>query len=170
MKNQNGVVWGCGSRTRRSFPTLEPFHDGDTMVVCLLGGRPYHRNTYPRAIRDAGEQGHRTRASAKRGRATFRTNAELFGFRWMDAAVHRIIKGGTWNPQVVGLETDGGDANRRPCGKTVFPGVVLTTCCTSTVRAGRVQGLYAGCDRPRPLTFAAAPRRRLGDLPSRVCR
>jgi hypothetical protein len=89
------------------FPTLEPFHDDDARVD-VFWGPAIHWNTYLQRYvmlvnkakdESFGEEG-----------SYISYNAELSApTGW--SAPERIMKGGTWYPQVVGLEADGGDAS-----------------------------------------------------------
>ena len=88
------------------FPTLEPFHDGDPRVDAFWGPS-IHWNTYleryvmlvNRAKDESfGEEG-----------SYISYNAELSDpMGW--SPPERIMKGGGWYPQVVGLDANGGDA------------------------------------------------------------
>ena len=104
--DQRGRVWGMPQPTA-IFPTLEPFHDDDTRVD-VFWGPSIHWNTYlhrfvmlvNRAKDESfGEEG-----------SYISYNSDLsVPVGW--STPERIMKGGTWYPQVVGLEGDGGDAS-----------------------------------------------------------
>lgn len=104
--DERGVIWGMPQPTS-IFPTLEPFHDGDTLVDAFWGPS-IHWNTYLERYvmlvnkakdESFGEEG-----------SYISYNAELSDPMGWSSPV-RILKGGTWYPQVVGLEEDGGDAS-----------------------------------------------------------
>jgi len=104
--DQNGRIWELAQPTA-IFPTLEPFHDGNSEVDAFWGPS-IHWNTYleryvmlvNRAKDESfGEEG-----------SYISYNADLadpIGWSTPD----RIVKGGTWYPQVVGLEPDSSDAS-----------------------------------------------------------
>ena len=104
--DERGRIWGMPQPTA-IFPTLEPFHDDDTRVD-VFWGPSIHWNTYlhrfvmlvNRAKDESfGEEG-----------SYISYNADLSApVGW--STPERILKGGTWYPQVVGLEGDGGDAS-----------------------------------------------------------
>ena len=104
--DERGVIWGMPQPTP-IFPTLEPFHDGDPRVDAFWGPS-IHWNTYLERYvmlvnkakdESFGEEG-----------SYISYNAELLDPMGWSPPV-RIMKGGTWYPQVVGLEDDGGDAS-----------------------------------------------------------
>jgi len=104
--DERGQIWAMPQPTA-IFPTLEPFHDDDTRVD-VFWGPSIHWNTYLERYvmlvnkakdENFGEEG-----------SYISYNAELSDpMGW--APPVRIMKGGTWYPQVVGLEVDGGDAS-----------------------------------------------------------
>lgn len=104
--DERGLVWAMPQPTA-IFPTLEPFHDGDPKVDAFWGPS-IHWNTYleryvmlvNRAKDESfGEEG-----------SYISYNAELSDpMGW--SPPERIMKGGSWYPQVVGLEGDGSDAS-----------------------------------------------------------
>ena len=104
--DERGLIWGM-PRPTAIFPTLEPFHDDDARVD-VFWGPSIHWNTYLQRYvmlvnkakdESFGEEGsyisYNTELSAPTG--------------W--SPPERIMKGGTWYPQVVGLEADGGNAS-----------------------------------------------------------
>ena len=104
--DEKGVVWGMPQPTP-VFPTLEPFHDGDEKVDAFWGPS-IHWNTYLKRYvmlvnrakdESFGEEGSYISYNA--------TLSDPSG--WSPPT--RIMKGGTWYPQVVGFEGDGGDAS-----------------------------------------------------------
>jgi hypothetical protein len=89
------------------FPTLEPFHDADARVD-VLWGPSIHWNTflhrYVMLVNRAKDESFGEEGSY------ISYNADLSKpMEW--SRPERIIKGGSWYPQVVGLEADGGDAS-----------------------------------------------------------
>ena len=104
--DERGVTWGMSPPTP-IFPTVEPFHDGDTRVD-VFWGPSIHWNTYLERYvmlvnkakdESFGEEG-----------SYISYNADLADPMGWSPPV-RIMKGGVWYPQVVGLEDDGGDAS-----------------------------------------------------------
>jgi hypothetical protein len=104
--DESGLIWAMPQPTP-IFPTLEPFHDGDTKVD-VFWGPSIHWNTYlDRYVmlvnkakdENFGEEG-----------SYIAYNAELSDPAGWSTPL-RIIKGGQWYPQVVGLEGDGGDSS-----------------------------------------------------------
>lgn len=104
--DERGQIWAMPQPTA-IFPSLEPFHDDDTRVD-VLWGPSIHWNTYLERYvmlvnkakdENFGEEG-----------SYISYNADLSAPMGWSPPV-RIMKGGTWYPQVVGLEVDGGDAS-----------------------------------------------------------
>jgi hypothetical protein len=104
--DERGVVWGMPQPTP-IFPTLEPFHDGDTAVDAFWGPS-IHWNTflelYVMLVNKAKDESFGEEGSY------ISYNAELSDPMGWSSPL-QIMKGGTWYPQVVGLEGDGGDAS-----------------------------------------------------------
>jgi hypothetical protein len=104
--DEGGRIWGLPQPTA-IFPTLEPFHDDDTRVD-VFWGPSIHWNTYLQRFvmlvnrakdESFGEEG-----------SYISYNADLSApMGW--STPERIMKGGPWYPQIVGLEADGGDAS-----------------------------------------------------------
>jgi hypothetical protein len=104
--DERGQIWAM-PQPMAIFPTPEPFHDGDARVDAFWGPS-IHWNTYLERYvmlvnkakdESFGEEG-----------SYISYNAALSDPMGWSPPV-RIIKGGTWYPQVVGLEVDGGDAS-----------------------------------------------------------
>jgi hypothetical protein len=104
--DERGQIWGMPPPAA-IFPTMEPFHDADARVD-VLWGPSIHWNTflhrYVMLVNRAKDESFGEEGSY----ISYNTDLSK-PMAW--SPPERILKGGNWYPQVVGLEADGSDAS-----------------------------------------------------------